>query len=145
MSATVGEDVGTVLGPLRTTVQLRLIPHRMQAAHGRDRLEVVLRRRGRGAPLQRFAGPRIISGRPAGPRAAGPVDQSDEHAEGEDERADRRKQIPDVPAETALVGVRATGLAQEAGDVHREEGEVETYEHEPEADLAEPLVEEPAR
>jgi hypothetical protein len=54
-----------------------------------------------------------------------------------------KPQAPTV--ETVGVGPHAAGHAEQTGDVHREERDVEEHEHEPEVPAAEPLVEQAAR
>ena len=70
-----------------------------------------------------------------------PVEQGDPGAGAEDDRADADDQVEGVPAEPVAVGPHPPGHAHDAEDVHGEEGEVEADEHDPEADLAQPLVE----
>ena len=51
----------------------------------------------------------------------------------------RRDQVERVPAELGRIGVDAPRHAQQAGEVHRKEGDVEADEHQPERPAAEPL------
>ena len=60
------------------------------------------------------------------------------------EAADRRGEVPVVPAGVARVVGDPPGHALDAEHVHREERQVEADEHQHEVDLAEALVEHPA-
>src|SRR5262249_30073741 len=67
-----------------------------------------------------------------------------QHTEGEDEGAHADEEVQRVPPEAARVRVHAAGHAEEAEDVHREERDVEPYEHRPEADSPQAFVEHPS-
>ena len=67
-----------------------------------------------------------------------------QHADREQEGADGGDQVEPVPAHAVGIGVDAPRHAQQAGDVHREEAEVEADEHRPEIPAAQALVQQPA-
>src|SRR3954467_3828674 len=70
--------------------------HRLHRAHARDHVEVVDRRRRGGEPLQGVALPRVGAREPAALAASYDVEDGDQDARGEDERADRRDQVVEL-------------------------------------------------
>ncbi|KWT73912.1 hypothetical protein APY03_5763 [Variovorax sp. WDL1] len=66
------------------------------------------------------------------PQRARGVDDEQQHARGQHEGADSRQQVERVPAQVARVAVDTPRHAQQARDVHREEGQVEAAEHQSE-------------
>ena len=82
------------------------------------------------------------SGPAIGPRRSEKIDVDEEqqHRRGDDERPDGRHQVQRVPAQAVRVRVRAAGLPLEPEEVHREEGQVEPDQQQPEHRLGERLV-----
>ena len=132
----------------RTAARVALqavFPERVAARDDRDDREVVRRRRRRRRPFERRRVPGIRARRVR--RRAGSA-----------RRCTRKSSTPSAnrnapavmtrfdrsPAEPARVGVDPPRHAEQAGDVHREEADVEADEHGPEAPLAESLVQHPA-
>ena len=64
-------------------------------------------------------------------RPARAVDKKQQHTGSQNERAHTGKHVQAVPAEIARIGRDPPGHAQQAGDVHREKGQVEAAEHQP--------------
>src|SRR5436309_12866347 len=114
------------------------------AVHGGEGTrEVAVRRRRRGLPLERVRVPRVLLRPLAREHAPEEVDDEDQLARAEDERAvgDERVHRLERLQEVVLRRVvDAAHVAADAEDVHREEGPVEADEGEREMDLAERLV-----
>src|SRR5262249_3820785 len=112
--------------------------------HGGERArEVTVRRRRGGLPLERVRVPRVLLCPLAREHAPEEVDDENQLARAEDERAvgDERVHRLERLQEVVLRRVvDAAHVAADAEDVHREEGPVEADEGEREVDLAERLV-----
>ena len=63
-----------------------------------------------------------------------------QHSGSEHKRARRGDEIEPVPAHAIAIGVDAARHAQQAGDMHREEAEIEADEHGPEIPLSQTLI-----
>jgi hypothetical protein len=81
----------------------------------------------------------VLANRMLAPELDEKIDEEDEHARREDEGADGRQRVQHVPAAFGGIGPDAARHAHQPGSVHREEGEVEADEHEPEHDASEAL------
>src|SRR5437763_2622114 len=106
-------------------------------------VEVVRRRRRARVPLERVGLPGVVPRPPPGPRRLDGVDHEDERRERHHEGPDRRDEIPRRPPAVVVVGPDPARHPEQAEEVLREEGQVDSDEVEPEVDLPEPLVEEP--
>ena len=105
--------------------------HRLERAHARDHVEVVLRRRRGREPLQRVALPRVGAGDGAARQRAHDVDDRDEHAGAEDEGADRRDLVVELEVADVVVLVDAARHAVEAERVLDQERDERAEEHQP--------------
>src|SRR5262249_61955048 len=83
------------------------VPQRPPAAHLRDLLEVVPRRRRRRHPLQRPGVPRVVAGPLAVPQRPEDVEDEQREARHLDEGPDGAELVPEVPAAVGVVGVDA--------------------------------------
>ena len=92
-------------------------------------------------PLERRRLPGIGAGLAPAAAVAHEVDDEHQHAGREDEREHRGDQVQRVPAQVAGIGVDAPRHAEQPGQVHRQEGDVEADEHQPEGPAPEPLRE----
>ena len=130
---------------LRAVLRLveAVLPEGMARSHDGNHGEVVGRWRRRDRPFERRRVPGIVARDHAALAADQDVHEQKQDADGEQERADRGDHVERVPADALRIGVDAPGHAEQTGDVHREEAEVEADEHQPEVPLAEPLVEHP--
>ena len=108
----------------------------------RDLVEVEDRRRRGDLPLERHRAPRVRRRDRAEAPARDHVVEEDERRGAEPERRERDEHV-EVGELRQVVGDAARHPLR-AEDVHREEGEVEADEREPEVELAEPLVVHPA-
>ena len=90
---------------------------------------------------ERVAAPRVVTA--AAPRKwlYTRLIANDDDAREEDEGADRRDEVVEIPTLAGVVGVHAARHAQQAEEVHRQEGDVEPDKHQPEVQLSEPFVE----
>ena len=88
-------------------------PERMAAADGRDDGEVVGRRRRGRRPFQRRRVPRVCAGALAMAKTAPDVDQEEQHAEREQEGAERDDEVERAPAKPVRVGVDAARHAHQ--------------------------------
>ena len=83
-------------------------------------------------PLQRRRAPGVVVRLLRAALAADQVDDEQQHPRRDDDRADRRQQVGHFQPQTRRIGVDAARHAQHARQVHREEGQVEAAEDEPE-------------
>src|SRR5665809_80200 len=83
--------------------------------------EVVVRRRGRGRPLERVSVPRIVAGGGAGSQGFEEVDQENQNRQGHDERPHRGHDVEWLPAGAGCVIRVAPRHSVESQLVHREE------------------------
>ena len=65
----------------------------------------------------------------------------DDESRRQHERADARNKIEQIEAHLRRIGEDPARHSAQAGQVHREEGDVEADEHEPESDFSEPIGE----
>ena len=90
--------------------------------------------------LAEKTGKLIPAERPEIPRH---VDDPEQHGGREDEGADGRDHVRDLPTPVRQIGVDPPRHAHQPGQVHRQEGQVHAGEHQPEHPFAEPLAERP--
>ncbi len=98
----------------------------------RQRGEGIGRRRDRHGPFERRRPPRIAPHPAAVAELRQDVDHHQPEADGHDEPAHRGQKVEPVPADVARIGVDAPGHAEQADQVHQEEGQVEADENQPE-------------
>ena len=111
-------------------------PQRLARVDLRDAAHAVVLGR---QPLERAGPPRVVVRPLAAEPDAQRVDEEQHDAGGEHRGAERRQQVPAGPSRGRPVGVDAPRHAQQAGDVHREERQVEAAEHQAEHPAADPL------
>src|SRR5262249_6654250 len=130
-----GTPLGTTLLQLSSQVA-----ERPGACHVRHVLREVLRWRwGRRVPLERVGAPPIVADARARPRRFDHVQDKHHPAEAHEAGPDGGDRFVPPQEPAVVVGVDTPRHAEEAKEVLDEEGEVEAGEHEPEAELAEPL------
>ena len=96
-------------------------------------------------PLERACGPRISQGSRPCSRSEDSVDEKTSDSGSEDDRTHRRDKVQPLPTEAFGVSEDPTWHTAQARQVHRQEGEIETCEHQPERASAEALGQAPAR
>ena len=122
----------------------RVFPQRVVAANRRRVEETVARRRGGHRPFERPRAPGIRPGDPAPAAAPHDVDEEHQHAQAEQDRAERRHEVQLAPAGLGRVGVNAPRHPPQAQLVEGEERQVEPDEEQGEVPQADPLAEHPA-
>ena len=100
--------------------------------HHRQRLEVVRRRRRRRRPLERPGVPRIVAGRLALPQRDDDVRRGNRMATTWTATPSVETRFQHLPAASGRVGVDAARHAEQPGEVHGHEGQVEADDEQPE-------------
>src|SRR5581483_4010536 len=121
------------------------IPERAPAADWRQRLAEVVGGWGRGGgPFQRVGVPWVVAGLLPVGETANDIPDEGESAEGHEYGADAADRVQLAPARVSGIGVDAAGHTDQAGQVHRHEGQQETDEKQPEVPAAQPFGEQAA-
>src|SRR3954451_7940978 len=132
-------DIGPQRGPGLFPLPLDLgadVLHRLDRMHGRDYVEVVRRGRRRHETLERVRLPRVVAGVATVPQADQDVGDRQQHADREDERADRADQVLRAPARGRGIGVDAPRHHRQAERMLDQERRDEADELKPERRLA---------
>ena len=139
--AGVGEIPASVIDLLG---QLRLLPERIAAARSAERSACPNSAAARRAiPACRHSRD-CVRRRAAGCFGLQDIEDDHQHARSEDEGADGRDHVQQVPGQLVRIGEDAPRHAEQAGQMHRQEGDVEADEHQPEGEPAEPVGQLPA-
>ena len=126
------------LAACQRDAQIGIVGQRVARGDGRQAGEVVGGRRDRHRPFQRRRAPGIAAMHPPQPDLQHHVDQEQREAERLQEAADRRQQVEPGPPHAFGIGVDPPRHAEQSGQVHHEEGQVEADEDQPERRLAYP-------
>ena len=108
------------------------VPERAAALDRRDGMEVVCRRRRIRGPLECPGVPRITSRGFAPEIGPEQVSQEDQNPGSLEKNSDGHNEVPRVPTPPRLVGVDPSWHAQQSGDMHEVEGQVEADYEKPE-------------
>src|SRR5687768_16377639 len=83
-------------------------------------------------PLEGARLPRIPGTMIARPESQDEIDDEEKNAQRQNEGADGGDEIEGIPSHHGRIGPDPARHAQEPGEVHRQEGDVEAGEHQPE-------------
>src|SRR3989441_5528127 len=116
------------------------VPERAAAAHHRQRLEVVLRRRRGRGPFERPGVPGVIARRRTAAQRDEQIGDETEETQGLEDRADRGEQVVYLPPAPYVIGVNAPRHTQDAGHMLRVKRQVEPECEQPEMPEAQCLA-----
>src|SRR5579864_6223127 len=125
--------------PIRISRMLK-VPERAAALDYRDRCEVIGRRRRIRGPLECPGIPRIASGCCAPEIGPDQISQENQNPGSLEENSDGYDEVPCVPTPSRFVGIDPSWHAQQPGDVHEVEGQMEADDEKPEMQFAQRLA-----
>ena len=133
-----------MLRPLATDMSIGLLPQRVRSADDGYAREIEARRRRRRRPLQGRGIPGIVRRMRAPAGRTDHIDEKYQEAGHQDDGAQADEHVEAVPGHVGLIGIDAARHALQAQNVHREEGEIEADDDQPERPFTEALAHHPA-